>query len=90
MIIPCIGCCIFILNHFRVDRAFRQALNNHVIIVIIIFIIFNQLSDGLWFLYLYQVGTVLSSTPAFCRIWRLLDYYQTTVLLILVGWTSIE
>jgi hypothetical protein len=44
MIIPCIGCCIFILNHFRVDRAFRQALNNHVIIAIIIF---NQLTDGL-------------------------------------------
>lgn len=88
--IPSIGCSIFILYHFVDNRTFRRALSNHVIIVIVVLILIIQSTDGIWILYFYQARKPLFSTLTFCRIWSLIDHYTPTVMVFLIGWTSIE
>jgi hypothetical protein len=89
-IIPSVLCGIFCLYHFLIDRALRKALNNHVIMLILFFGIFLNLTDVVWFTDYYRTGHPLSSTRAFCFTWTYIDYAVFVTITLLAAWASIE
>jgi hypothetical protein len=89
-VIPSILCGIFNLYHLLVDRTLRQALNNHVIIVILFLGLFFNLTDTIYSMHYYRTGYALSATRSFCFMWVYLDYTTTVSILILVAWASVE
>ncbi len=89
-LIPSILCGIFNLYHLLVDRTLRQALNNHVIIVILFVALFFNLTDMICDIDYYRTGYALSATRSFCLMWVYLDYTPNVSILILVAWASVE
>ncbi|UJR17620.1 hypothetical protein I4U23_004516 [Adineta vaga] len=89
-LIPSVLCSIFCLYHFIINRTLRHALNNHVIILILAFGIFLNLTDLLWFIDFYRTGYVLSVTKVFCYTWTYIDYAVSVVITLLVAWAAIE
>ena len=55
-VIPSTLCGIFNLYYFLVKRALRQALSNHVIIIVLFLGLFYNLTDILWLIHHYRTG----------------------------------
>jgi hypothetical protein len=89
-VIPSILCSIFDLYYFLVDRTLRKGLNNHVVILILVFCLFYTVTDIIWFIVYYHTGSPLSSTKSFCLIWVYIDFSVFVSISLLVGWASIE
>lgn len=83
-------CSLFILYHLLFNRTLRQALHNHVIIILLLINFIVELTDNSWILYYYHVRYVLSQTSSFCLTWQFIDeaLYITTTLLF--AWATIE
>jgi hypothetical protein len=60
------------------------------VIILSIALLSTIMSDSLWFLYFHQVGRVLFPTYILCHIWRFIYYYESMIMVILVGWKSVE
>ena len=90
VLIPSILCSIFVLYHLLVDRALRRALNNHVIIVILILGLVFELTDVVWLIHYYRIRIALVWAPVFCLIWVYIDVAGFITVLILVAWASVE
>ncbi|CAF1418918.1 unnamed protein product [Adineta steineri] len=90
LLIPSIPCSIFILYHLLTNRILRQALNNHVIILILILGLVYELTDVIWLMHYYRVGISLFQIPAFCLIWVFIDLGIFVTITILVAWASIQ
>ncbi|CAF0965464.1 unnamed protein product [Rotaria sp. Silwood1] len=89
-LIPSIICGIFDLYHFIFGRTLRQALYNHLIIVILFFCLIFECTAIFWLVYNYGTGHPLSSTETFCFIWHFIDHTGFLLVTILVAWASIE
>lgn len=89
-VIPSILCSIFMLHHLLYQRALHTAIHNHVIILMISFGLFYELTNIVWYLYFYLTGDVLSQTPVFCRIWIFIDAAVYVVIAMLMAWAAIE
>jgi hypothetical protein len=89
-VIPSIPCSIFDLYYFLFDRTLRKALNNHVVILIVLFGLFYTITDIIWFIDYYHTGSPLSSTQSFCLIWVYIDFAVFVSTSLLVAWASIE
>ncbi|CAF2017588.1 unnamed protein product [Rotaria magnacalcarata] len=88
--IPSIICSFFILYHFLVSRSLRQALYNHVFIVIALINLVVELTDIVWTLKFYQSNTVWSVAPSFCIAWVYLNEGLHITITLLVAWATIE
>ena len=75
-------CSFFVLFHFLSDRTLRQALNNHIIIILLFI--------GL----IYGIASVLLDTwkftLSFAHFWTIIDYLHYSTRLVDFAWASIE
>lgn len=80
----------FVLYYLIFHRIFRRALNNHVIIVLLLIGLVNELTSVLWILHRYHFGSPLIRSPAFYLCSFFFDYAFFTTQVILFAWASIE
>jgi hypothetical protein len=83
-------CSIFVLYHLLFIRTLRQALNNHVIIVLLLIGLIDELITVPFILYYYRFGTTWKLTTSFSRFWTFISYLCYTTQLIGFAWASIE
>ncbi|CAF3103774.1 unnamed protein product [Rotaria sp. Silwood2] len=89
--VPSLVCSLYIFYQYLLDRTRRYALQNHVILLIIMTNIILICTDFSWMLdSLRRSGHVLSATSAFCMIWWFLDFSLYTIQTVLLAWASIE
>jgi hypothetical protein len=89
-VIPSILCSVFVLYHSLIHRAIRNAINNHVVIVMLSFGLFYEVTNIFWYIHFYRTGTSISATPIFCRIWVFIDGGVYVIIGMLMAWASIE
>ena len=61
--IPSLSCTIFLLYHLLVDRRVRQALHNHVIIILLSLILIIQIFDNPLHIDANRIGGKRNSLP---------------------------
>lgn len=89
-LIPSTILTVFVLYHLLNNRASRVALNNHAIILMLMFGFVLQLTDTVWFIHFYRTGVALSSTHQFCLAWAFIDSSLFVSVSLLMCWASIE
>ncbi|CAF1529452.1 unnamed protein product [Adineta ricciae] len=87
---PSILIILFNLYHFIGNQTLRRALNNHVIILLLICSFIEQVTDVAWQSHYYRTGTALISTPIFCGIWTFSGGAFYSMIYILMAWASFE
>lgn len=90
VLIPSIFCTLFLLFVLLFDRNLRNALNNHVIIVLLLTGLLSQLTNYPWMLYYEFYDDVWHKSPIFCSIWGFADITFYFLQLILFAWASFE
>ena len=90
LVIPSLLVTVFILYHFLKKRALRSSLNNHAIILMLLFGLVLELTDTVWFIHFYRTGNALSSTHEFCLAWAFLDSSLFVSISLQMSWASIE
>ncbi len=90
ILIPSIICTLFILYYLLFNRILRRALNNHVIIVILITVLFCEITMYPWMLYYYFNNNTWQRSYIFCSIWAYIDWTFYVMQIALFGWASIE
>ncbi|CAF0958873.1 unnamed protein product [Adineta steineri] len=88
--IPSILFGVVILYYLLMDRALRNALNNHVIIAMVSVGLILQFFDVTALTYITRTGTELVSTKAFCLAWVSIRSIGFPGVINLVAWASIE
>ncbi|CAF4068782.1 unnamed protein product [Rotaria sordida] len=83
-------CSFFVLYHFLFDRTLRQALNNHIIIVLLFIGLIYEITSVPLMLYWYQVGTAWKFTLTFAHFWTFVDYSCYSTQLVGFAYASIE
>jgi len=89
-LIPSILCSLFILYHFLFDRTLRQALNNHVIIVLLFLSLISEVTNYPWMLYFFRNEGIWERSFMFCNIWAFMDWSTFILQTFLVAWATIE
>ncbi len=89
-LIPSIIVSIFNLYHFLTSRELCTALNNHVLILLLLCGLIEEVTDISWLIHFFLTGTVVSSTPAFCLTWAFIGPSSYISNFILMAWASIE
>ncbi len=90
LLVPSMICLLFILYHLLFNRTLRSALNNHVIIVLLLNCFIAEVTIYPWMLYFYQYKGVWIRSQIFCAIWGFLDWGLYITQTILFAWASIE
>ena len=90
LIIPSIICALFGLFHFLMDRNLRQALNNHIIIILLFINLFYNFTDITLFIHYFHTFEFFSSTPSFRLAWGYMDYEFFVLQFTLFAWATIE
>jgi hypothetical protein len=89
--IPSIICTIFLLYHLILDRTLRNALHNHVIILLLILGLTTQLIDIPFYLaFIANSGMVKPTSPATCLAWWFVAFGMYNGGTILMAWTAFE
>jgi len=89
--IPSIICTFFLLYHLIHNRALRNALNNHIIILLLLFGSTTQLIDVPFYLaFIANVGIVRPSVPSTCLAWWFVSFGMYNGGTILMAWTALE
>jgi len=83
-------CSIFVLYYILFDRTLRQALNNHVFIVLLFIGLIFELIDIPLTLYYYRAGTTWRLTPSFSLFWTYIDFALYTTQIVIFAWATIE
>jgi hypothetical protein len=83
-------CSIFVLYHLLFDRTLRQALNNHVIIMLLFIGLTYELTSVPFMLNYYRIGDAWILTSSFARFWTIIDYSCYAAELICFAWATIE
>ena len=89
-VIPSIVCSIFVLYHLLSQNVLRGALNNHVVILMLSFGLFYELTNIVWYIHFYRTGLVVIEKPLFCRVWVFIDGCIYVIIAFLMAWASIE
>jgi hypothetical protein len=89
-LIPSVIVSIFNLYHLLSKRALRTAINNHVIILLLLCGLIETFTDIIWQIYFYRNGVPVSSTPSFCLTWVYLSSAAYISTYILMAWASME
>ena len=85
-----IVCSFFVLYQLLFDRALRQALYNHAIIVGLLAGLIYELTTVPLMLHYFRVGNTWKLTPLFSRSWTFIDNLCYTVQITSFAWASIE
>ena len=82
--IPSIICSVVLLCVLFGDRNLRNALHNHIVILLLLVNLVSQFVDNIAYLLFLRLRNVWPSTPAMCVIWILAGYqfYVTSTLLV--------
>ncbi|CAF1417291.1 unnamed protein product [Adineta steineri] len=83
-------CSFFVLFHLLFDRTLRQALNNHIIIVLLLIGLLYEVVSVPLMLYWYQYGNTWIFPLSFAHFWTLVDYFCYSTQLVGFAWASIE
>ena len=90
-LIPSFFCLIFVLFNLLFDRSLLHALNNHVIIIILIIDLITELTTYPWMIYFYYNDGVWDGrSMIFCEIWTFIDWGLFLTHTILFAWTTVE
>ncbi|CAF1201685.1 unnamed protein product [Adineta ricciae] len=88
---PSIICSFILLFYLFGNRTARQALNNHAIVVIILFGLGTELIDvPLYLTFIVNSGWVTPATPAICLIWWFVAFGLYNGGQVLMAWAAIE
>ncbi|CAF0770699.1 unnamed protein product [Adineta ricciae] len=90
LLIPSVLVTIFDLYHFLRFSSLRKALNNHVIILLLICALIESLTDIIWHIYFYFNTSVMSFTYQFCKTWAVVGPSMYVAAFTLMAWASIE
>ncbi|CAF1343468.1 unnamed protein product, partial [Adineta steineri] len=71
--VPSLICSLFVLYHYITNRTLRQALHNHVIIILLSINLVVQLTGIPWNLSYYRLEYVSPQSQLFCIIWIVVD-----------------
>jgi hypothetical protein len=89
--IPSVICSFILLIYLLGNRIARNALNNHSIILLIIFGLGTQLIDVPFYLsFIINSGIVKPSIPAICILWWIVAFTLYNGQQILMAWTAVE
>ena len=88
--IPAILCSFFVLCYLLSERSSRQALQNHAIIVILLFNLIYQVIDIPLHLQYFRTGLVHPMISTVCLFWWFMDYGFFFINLVLLMWSSFE
>jgi hypothetical protein len=89
--IPSIVCAFLLLYHLIHDSTIRKALNNHVIILLLILGLTAQLIEIPFYLaFIANSGIVKPSVPATCFVWWVVSIAMYNAGTLLMAWTAIE
>jgi len=83
--VPALLCCIFVLYHLLSKKDLREAIHNHVWIIILLLLIVYEVIPIPQHLQYFMTGVVRPSTPMYCLVWWFIDwgfYYTISVLLL--------
>ena len=83
-------CSIFVIYHLLADRALRRALNNHIIVVLLVIGLIYELTDIVWILYSIRTGVPMFHSTFFYLIWVYVDYAFYSAQVALFAWATIE
>ena len=83
-------CSIFVLYHLLRDRQLRQALHNHVIIILLLANLLFELTDVVWIIHYYFTGETIVKNPTFVLIWVYINYSCFYLEVLLFAWATIE
>ncbi|CAF1086772.1 unnamed protein product [Adineta steineri] len=90
LLIPSMISGLFALYHLLRERALRQALHNHIIIILLLINLFYQMTDMCLFIYYFRSYQSFIPSPIFRLIWGYLDWAFFAVQLFLYTWVTIE
>ncbi|CAF1471528.1 unnamed protein product [Rotaria sordida] len=88
--IPSIICSLFVLYNFIVHRTLRQALHNHVIVLLVFINFIVQLTSIPWSLIYYRLEYVWPQNSFFCLTWIFIDEALNITITILFSWATIQ
>ncbi|CAF1078748.1 unnamed protein product [Adineta steineri] len=90
LIIPSMIFAFFALYHLLRERALRQALHNHIIIILLIINLFYQMTDMCFFIHYFRTYQSFMPTPTFRLFWGYIDWSIYAVQSFLYAWVTIE
>ena len=90
LLIPSVLCSLFTLYFFLVDRTLRRAVKNHALTVVLIIGLVCSLTVYPWMMYYYRLVGIWQRAPAFCGIWKLIDWGLYTTHTIIFAWATVE
>ena len=85
-----IACVIFVLFHLLSDRTLRQALYNHIIIVLLVIVFIYEVTSIPLMLHYYRFRDTWQIGHSFAHFWTFIDYFCYTTQLIGFAWAAIE
>ncbi|CAF1086753.1 unnamed protein product [Adineta steineri] len=90
LLIPSMISALFALYHLLRERALRQALHNHIIIILLIINLFYQMTDMCFFIHYFRTYQSFMPTPTFRLFWGYIDWSIYGVQFFLYAWVTIE
>ncbi len=88
--VPSIICSFCLIFHIIINRTQRHAMQNHTILLILIFGLPIQLMDINFYLAFFHYGSVQPPEPIVCLLWWFEDYGIYNGGLFLMAWLAIE
>ena len=91
--IPSVACTIFLLYHLLRHRKLREALHNHVIIILLLLTFCIEVFDDPLYIDAYRFGgygNSFSITIPICLMWWFIDYGFYGAITVFLAWGSIE
>ncbi len=88
--VPSFICCLFVVYCFIFNRTIRQALHNHVIIVLMFINVIIQFTNIPWVLNYYRLAYVWPQSPYFCMIWIAINEGSHIAMTLFVAWATVE
>ena len=89
-LIPSLICTLFVLSHLLFIPTLRHSLHNHVIIILLLTVLFCELTQYPWMLYYYSHANIWQRPYIFCVIWGFIDWAVYMLQLLLFAWATIE
>lgn len=90
LLIPSLICTLFVLYHLLFVPTLRRSLHNHVIILLLLTVLFCELTQYPWMLYYHSHNNTWERPHSFCAIWGLIDWAVYMLQLLLFAWATIE
>jgi hypothetical protein len=88
--VPSLICDFILIIHILKNRTQRYALQNHSILLVLMFNVPIQLTDINFYLIYFHYGSVQPSQPIVCLIWLLDDFGFFSGGLIMMAWLAVQ